>query len=68
MPISQPPQHLIDEHAASFGDPDLTVLKKIGFQSTFTCPDCSGALFELTDRKPLRYTFAIPDMHTPLAH
>jgi two-component system chemotaxis response regulator CheB len=50
-----PPQALRDEHAASFGDPDLIHLKKIGSPSTFTCPDCGGALFELADKRPLRY-------------
>ena len=30
-------------------------LKLIGTPSTLTCPDCGGALFELNDKRALRY-------------
>jgi two-component system chemotaxis response regulator CheB len=52
---AKPPQSLRDEHAATFGDPDMKHLKAIGSPSAFTCPDCGGALFELNDQQPVRF-------------
>jgi len=52
---AKPAQWLRDEHAATFGDPDMKHLKAIGSPSAFTCPDCGGALFELNDQQPVRF-------------
>jgi two-component system chemotaxis response regulator CheB len=30
-------------------------LKQIATPSTFSCPDCGGVLFELDDKRPVRY-------------
>lgn len=50
-----PPDALRREHEASFGATDMEALKSIGSPSTFTCPDCGGTLFELHDKRPVRY-------------
>lgn len=49
------PGALQEEHLAMFGGADMRHLRSIGAPSGFTCPDCSGALFELNDRRPVRY-------------
>jgi two-component system chemotaxis response regulator CheB len=50
------PAALQNEVAISMGAPDsLQRLKAIGVPSTFVCPDCGGTLFELNDKKPIRY-------------
>jgi len=34
---------------------DIQDLEKLGTPSTFTCPDCSGTLWEIKNLKPLRF-------------
>ena len=43
------------EHSISFGNYTMEALRAIAQPSTFSCPDCGGVLFELHDRKPMRY-------------
>jgi two-component system chemotaxis response regulator CheB len=46
------------EHALSNGSnamDNLDNLKAIASPSVFTCPDCGGVLFELNDKRPVRY-------------
>lgn len=43
------------EHAAILGGRSMDQLSAIGAPSSFTCPDCGGALFELHDKRPLRF-------------
>ena len=33
----------------------METLKAIASPSAFTCPDCGGVLFELNDKRPVRY-------------
>jgi two-component system chemotaxis response regulator CheB len=33
----------------------MHALKSIAAPSTFTCPDCGGVLFELNDKRPIRF-------------
>jgi two-component system chemotaxis response regulator CheB len=54
-PMVTAPDTLRHEHAASFGATDMQDLKAIGSPSIFTCPDCGGTLFELHDKRPIRF-------------
>jgi two-component system chemotaxis response regulator CheB len=49
------PDWLQVEHAVSLGRGSMDELATIGNPSRFTCPDCGGALFELTQEQPLRF-------------
>ena len=49
------PEWLKIEHAISLGINDMQDVGKIGAPSTFTCPDCGGALFELREGRPVRF-------------
>lgn len=51
----QAPQALVQAHAVSLGEHSMRDMYRIGQPSAFTCPDCSGVLFELNDKPPLRY-------------
>jgi len=51
----QPPPGLEQAHAVSLGNHVMENLFAIGHPSAFTCPECSGVLFELNDKPPLRY-------------
>ena len=51
----EPPATLQQEHAASHGGNAMQTLKAIASPSVFTCPDCGGVLFELSDKRPVRY-------------
>lgn len=50
-----PPVALRQEYAAGSGTNSMQILKGIGDPSTFSCPDCGGVLFELHDKRPVRY-------------
>ena len=52
---SSAPEWLRVEHAISLGHGRLEDLARIGVPSRFTCPDCGGALSELTHGKPARF-------------
>ena len=43
------------EHALGEGRHTMEKLKEIATPSTFSCPDCGGVLFELDDKRPVRY-------------
>ena len=49
------PEWLRIEHAISLGRSKLQGLATIGRPSSFTCPDCGGALFELNEGRPARF-------------
>ena len=51
----EPPGALRREHAISQGINGLENLKAIASPSPFTCPDCGGVLFELDDKRQVRY-------------
>ena len=51
----QPPESLLLEQAVARGDRAMENLKQMGTPSTFTCPDCGGVLFEVSDRTLVRY-------------
>ena len=53
--MPRPPTALRQEHAVSNGGNAMQTLKAIASPSTFTCPDCGGVLFELNDKRPVRY-------------
>ncbi len=52
---SRPPQALRREHAVGVAGGAMENLRQIATPSTFTCPDCGGVLFELDDKRPVRY-------------
>jgi two-component system chemotaxis response regulator CheB len=54
-PAHTPPEWLRIEHAISVGKSSLQELRQIASPSGFTCPDCGGALFELSEGKPVRF-------------
>jgi len=43
------------EHDAGEGAHAVESLKQIAKPSPFSCPDCGGVLFELEDKRPVRY-------------
>ncbi len=49
------PDWLRVEHAITIGKAHMRELTSIGTASALTCPDCGGALFELRERRPLRF-------------
>lgn len=49
------PQQLVREVAINRGEATVDNLRTIGTPSSLTCPDCGGSLWEINDRKPLRY-------------
>lgn len=49
------PEWLRAEHAITLGKGHMRQLATIGAPSGFTCPDCGGALFELSQGQPVRY-------------
>jgi two-component system chemotaxis response regulator CheB len=50
-----PSSALRREHAVGKGGHTMENLKEIASPSTFSCPDCGGVLFELYDKRPMRY-------------
>ncbi|KQW54340.1 chemotaxis protein CheB [Variovorax sp. Root411] len=50
-----PPVELRREYAVGVGENAVENLKSIAEPSLFSCPDCGGVLFELNDKRPLRY-------------
>jgi two-component system chemotaxis response regulator CheB len=55
IPPVTAPKWLRIEHGISLGNGDIDDMKAVGTASGFTCPDCGGALFEVTERSPLRF-------------
>jgi two-component system chemotaxis response regulator CheB len=55
--IAEPAPHQLQrEHATSLGEVNvMEELDVIGKPSRFTCPECNGALWEITDASPPRY-------------
>lgn len=52
----QPPEALRQEHAVGNGTSNaIENLMPIASPSAFTCPDCGGVLFELNDKRPVRF-------------
>lgn len=49
------PHALREEHALSSGMLTMDELRTVARPSSFSCPDCGGVLFELDDRKPVRF-------------
>jgi two-component system chemotaxis response regulator CheB len=43
------------ENRYAYGDAAMPELDQLGSPSTFTCPECSGTLWQLNDGKPQRY-------------
>jgi len=55
VPGYKAPATLRREYAVAAGERTVENLKAIGDPSMFTCPDCGGVLFELRDKRPVRY-------------
>ena len=53
--FSVPEQIKIETRMAEMKDNDIALMHKIGNLSPFTCPSCSGALWEINDTHVLRY-------------
>jgi two-component system chemotaxis response regulator CheB len=53
--LPPPPATLQQEHAASKKENAIKKLQAIGSSSLFTCPDCGDVLFELDDKRPVRF-------------
>jgi two-component system chemotaxis response regulator CheB len=49
------PSSLRDEYEIGLGGSTVEKLNAIAEPSMFTCPDCGGVLFELNDKRPVRY-------------
>lgn len=54
VPPNEAPGWLRIEHEVSLGT-GMAELGRIGLPSRFTCPDCGGSLFEISEGKPLRF-------------
>ena len=54
-PAVEPPAELRHEHDVALGVHTVDNLMAIAEPSVFTCPDCGGVLFELADKRLLRY-------------
>lgn len=55
-PAAPPPESLLQEQAVSLGRGNpAQILRTIGAPSPFTCPECTGVLFELSGSQPARY-------------
>lgn len=63
----RPPRHLLLEHGASNGSGHMTDLSAIGQVSALTCPDCGGALWEISSDPPLRYRCHTGHAYTALS-
>lgn len=50
-----PTDMLRSEHAVAGGKETMETLKTIAKPSPFSCPDCGGVLFELDDKRLVRY-------------
>lgn len=50
-----PPGWIAVENRYARGVGNMEQLQKIGTPSTFTCPECQGTLWELTDQQPQRF-------------
>ena len=53
--VDSPPARLLREQAIFEGRHPMDNLQLVGRPSSLTCPECGGSLWELRDRKPLRY-------------
>ena len=51
----QPPGWIAVENRFARGVGNMEHLQKIATPSTFTCPECQGTLWELTDQQPQRF-------------
>ena len=51
----QPPGWIAVENRFARGVGNMEQLQKIATPSTFTCPECQGTLWELTDQQPQRF-------------
>lgn len=54
-PRVEPSAPVAKEQAVSLGDEPIVNLRAIADPSAFSCPDCGGVLFELQDKRPVRY-------------
>lgn len=50
-----PPEWIRVENLYADGKGSIQDLKKVATPSTFTCPECSGTLWRLSDAKPARF-------------
>jgi len=55
LPAAEAPATLRREYAVALGERAVENLKAIGKPSLFSCPDCGGVLFELNDKRLVRY-------------
>lgn len=55
LPATEAPATLRREYAVALGEGAVENLKAIGKPSMFSCPDCGGVLFELDDKRPVRF-------------
>ena len=49
------PEEIVREVSINRGDATVEELQSIATPSSLTCPDCGGSLWEMKERKPLRY-------------
>lgn len=61
------PQQLVREVAINRGEATVDNLRTIGTPSSLTCPDCGGSLWEINDRKPLRYRCHTGDAYSAMS-
>ncbi|GAA4339672.1 chemotaxis protein CheB [Pigmentiphaga soli] len=54
-PIRIPDHIMLENTMTASGDRPLEDMDRIGRISAFTCPECHGTLWQLSDRQPLRY-------------
>jgi two-component system chemotaxis response regulator CheB len=50
-----PPERLVHEQSVLHGDDAMTHLSAIADPSPFTCPECSGSLWQLREGRPVRF-------------